>query len=38
MQRGTLQSKADPRYNPLNWLKPMGWYSDGLGTNRDQGP
>jgi hypothetical protein len=38
MRRGTLQSKADPRYTPLNWLKQNAFYSDGFGADRYQGP
>ena len=28
--RPTLQSRVDPGYNPLNWLKQKAIYSDGL--------
>ena len=29
MQSRVLQSKPDPRYNPLNWLSQMAFYGDG---------
>jgi hypothetical protein len=38
MQRRTLRSKSDARYNPLNWLKQNAFYSDGFGADRYQGP